>query len=331
MTNKFHKAKRLLNRYRKGKSSEREQFILQKWYESLDFTSEMSDASADEETVGKKLEINILKRIKDSDSQSFHRQDRYAQFRKALASAAFWAVLILLSGVGFLYLKGPSDDGSLTRQQQHSFLNNSPTIKKIIMPDSTRVWLTANSRLTWDNSFSKKCRKVSLAGEAYFEVTKDSAHPFLVMTKNINIKVLGTAFDVEAYSWEKRTRVALLRGKVALSEKNESIPEKILHPGEVGSFTRGQRSFQIKKANVSSYVSWMDGKLDFTEVPLYDAVQRICIKYGYVIQNKTPLELNNKLVTVHFDSSENINDIISTILYINHIDFTIKHKQIIIK
>ena len=102
---------------------------------------------------------------------------------------------------------------------------------KIILPDSTVVWLNADSRLIYPENFGDEMREVKLDGEAFFEVTKDSKRPFIIHTKTIDVKVLGTVFNVRSYAEESTTETSLLRGEVEVTihQSNKKI---ILSPNQ---------------------------------------------------------------------------------------------------
>ena len=99
--------------------------------------------------------------------------------------------------------------------------------------------LNGSSKLTYSNDFNKNVREVNLDGEAYFNVTKDAKHPFIVHTSNIDIKVLGTLFNVKSYEQDATIETTLLRGSIEVYNKNDaSAPKVILRPNEKLVFTK---------------------------------------------------------------------------------------------
>ena len=88
---------------------------------------------------------------------------------------------------------------------------------KIVLPDSSTVWLNANARLVYPRSFEDVNRKVSISGEAFFQVRKDKNHPFIVDIGKLQVEVLGTSFNVMTDTYNDEIRISLLEGKVALS------------------------------------------------------------------------------------------------------------------
>lgn len=103
---------------------------------------------------------------------------------------------------------------------------------EIKLPDGSKVWLNAHSKLTYKKQFGEKFREVSLAGEAFFDVVKDSDHPFIVSTSTLHLKVLGTAFNVRSFPDEKKSEAALVRGAIEVTLVNNPDKKIILKPSE---------------------------------------------------------------------------------------------------
>ncbi|HTL08137.1 MAG TPA: FecR domain-containing protein [Chitinophagaceae bacterium] len=103
---------------------------------------------------------------------------------------------------------------------------------KLQLPDGTQVWLNAGSKLSYDKTYGNNLREVSLSGEAFFDVVKNAAHPFVIHTSAIDIKVLGTAFNVKSFPGEKNTETSLLRGSIEVSFHNRPAEKIILKPNE---------------------------------------------------------------------------------------------------
>lgn len=142
--------------------------------------------------------------------------------------------LILLAG-WFFIIKESGSSGSNTApivalNSEVSTKNGSRS--KVMLPDGTQVWLNAGSKLTYGKDFGTSLREVSLTGEAYFDVVKDSSRPFLIHARNVDIRVLGTAFNVKSYPGDKTTETSLIRGSVEVSIRNRSKEKIILKPNE---------------------------------------------------------------------------------------------------
>jgi len=142
------------------------------------------------------------------------------------------ASVILIFGIGFLFKKNFLDKSSISEKLQQVFVKPGSK-SKIILPDGTVVRLNGSSKLSYHKDFNKNVREVDLEGEAYFDVTKDAAHPFIVHTSNIDIKVLGTIFNVKSYDQDQTIETTLLRGSIEVYNKDDpSAPKVILKPNE---------------------------------------------------------------------------------------------------
>lgn len=118
--------------------------------------------------------------------------------------------------------------------------------KNIILPDGTTVWLNAESKLSYDKAMvNRDQRVVMLSGEAFFDVKHDKAHPFIIKTEKISIKVLGTSFNVRAYENDNRTETTLIRGSVELSVNNRPNEKIILKPSE--KFILNEQNDSVKE------------------------------------------------------------------------------------
>jgi ferric-dicitrate binding protein FerR (iron transport regulator) len=149
---------------------------------------------------------------------------------------------------------------------------------KVYLPDGTEVWLNASSRLSY-NSFSKKERKVSLAGEAFFKVKRNESAPFTVKTSNCEVEVLGTEFNVMAYGQLKRNEITLFKGKVNVKTDKESA---VLDVGD--RLLIVNNSFTKEKANLDQTSGWVENKFNFNKVPLEELILRLENWYDVDIQ-----------------------------------------------
>lgn len=161
---------------------------------------------------------------------------KWKKYRFLLAAAS----VILILGLAFLFKEhfGNDFDSSIKTALQQVFVKPGSK-SKLILPDGTVVRLNGSSKLTYSNDFNKNVREVNLDGEAYFDVTKDAKHPFIVHTSNIDIKVLGTLFNVKSYEQDATIETTLLRGSIEVYNKNDaSAPKVILRPNEKLVFTK---------------------------------------------------------------------------------------------
>ena len=143
----------------------------------------------------------------------------------------FWLLLLpvlLISGLYFfnvIYQPAPVSFATI--------IAGKGMRKQFVLPDGTKVWLNAESKLSYNaGMLTEQFRSVRLEGEAFFDVAHDKRHPFIVNTDKMSIKVLGTAFNVEAYPNEEKSTATLIRGSIELSVNNLTHPKVILKPSE---------------------------------------------------------------------------------------------------
>lgn len=186
-----------------------------------------------------------------------------------------------------------SENGALTYKANpksgKSMMNTLSTSKgeqfKVILPDGTNVWLNAASSIRYPTTFANvKSRKVSLKGEAYFEVTKDKSHPFVVESNLQEVEVLGTHFNISSYPEETLVKTTLLEGLVKVtpfSSKGSEKPE-LLKPGYQAEV--GPKGLSIKEVNTATAVDWTNGKFIFENESLASILTKISRWYNVSIE-----------------------------------------------
>ncbi|WP_076375068.1 FecR family protein [Filimonas lacunae] len=150
-------------------------------------------------------------------------------------AAAACLATIVAAGIVMWKLSRPH---GMAKQNIISTKNGSRS--KVQLPDGTVVWLNGGSQLAYSDSFGQELREVKLIGEAFFDVSKDAEHPFIIHANEINIKVLGTAFNVRAYPDDKRTEASLIHGLIEVSFNNRPSDRMLLKPNEKISVMNGE-------------------------------------------------------------------------------------------
>lgn len=161
----------------------------------------------------------------------------------------------------------------------------------ITLADSSRVWLNAGSRLIYPSEFVNKKREVFLVGEAFFEVTKNESQPFIVKTTDIEIKVLGTRFNVSAYPEDYSVQTALAEGNVEISSANARLfnHKFKLAPGEMAYFNKKNKETVIYKVDVEYYTLWTQGLFSFSNTDLNRIIKKLERFYNIQFQFEDPL------------------------------------------
>lgn len=179
------------------------------------------------------------------------------------------------------------EDGTLITQLNNEKVVHS-TIEtprggqyQITLADGTKVWLNADTKLTYPSHFTGEARVVELVGEAYFEVAQFTVQgkriPFLVKTAQQEIEVLGTQFNIKAYADEESdTRTTLVEGSVQLHAMGKTL---LLHPGEQGM--SNEQELNKKKVEVDQYIAWKNNEFVFEETELKDALKMLSRWYDF--------------------------------------------------
>ncbi|MDR2282615.1 MAG: FecR domain-containing protein [Sphingobacterium sp.] len=150
----------------------------------------------------------------------------------------------------------------------------------VTLPDGSKVWLNADSRLKYPNRFTGLLREVELDGEAYFEVTSNAKQPFVVKTPSEQVEVLGTHFNVNSYRDEEASKVALLEGKVHVVADNRQ--SSTLSPGQQTFFSNNQMKTQ--NINAEESIAWKNGEFTFNNESLGAAMRQVARWYDIEIE-----------------------------------------------
>ncbi len=314
MTNRnTPKADALLDRYLRQECSPGEEQLIEQWYDNLEL---------DQQDTGAWVESSRARFLNDHMPGKTARPN-FQPLKRIAAAAA----LLLVAGLAWFWLQ-QAPAGSKT-QALFSASTGAAALKQVVLPDSTIVWLNANSTLHWAGDYRKGLRQVQLEGEASFDVRHDTAHPFIVHTADADIRVLGTCFNVATGGPEVATEVALLRGKVAVQLNDKAATGLVLLPGEIASCSVANGILKKQQADVSGAFSWMNGGFTARDMPLRQVLEKLCMKYGYTLQWSDP-EGGRKHISIAF-AAQGFNSMLESLCFVNHLHYTIKDHQIFIQ
>ena len=166
---------------------------------------------------------------------------------------------------------------------------------KIVLPDSSTVWLNANARLVYPRSFEDVNRKVSISGEAFFQVRKDKNHPFIVDIGKLQVEV----------------RISLLEGKVALYEKGQSSKSaKILMPNQEAKYSPSNGEIMISPIRMDNVMSWITGKFSFEDNTLAEIGEELERAFHVKIHIENEA-IRKKTFNATFEDKETLDEILS--------------------
>lgn len=237
------------------------------------------------------------------------------------------AVIVLLLGLG------GSVAQSFFNKSEHTPLSSmNTTVKtergqtsKVILPDSTIVYLNSATELVYSNNFLLENRRVQVSGEAYFKVKKDTEHPFVVSCNNIQIKVLGTEFNVRADASEHYVDVILDEGSVELQHSNSKFQNTFMKPGERALFEESNNRLNISGVDSYKYTSWKDGVLIFEDEPMREVFKKLESWYD------VDIEINdNRIYDLKFNATildESLEDLFDLMKYSCNINYEINYSR----
>ncbi len=186
------------------------------------------EKSIDKEFIDRTTE-DLCERIKDPGYVNIREPRKLVSLKRVIAVAAS---LLIVFGFGYYFIFQKEYRTHEDKVSASIFTTKKGSKSSLILPDGTKVWINSDTKLTYNKSFGERSREVNLEGEAYFDVVKDSQRFFIVHTKTMDVKVLGTAFNVRAYKNEINTQATLVRGSVEVMLKNKNNEKITLQPNE---------------------------------------------------------------------------------------------------
>ncbi|KQB42848.1 Anti-sigma factor [Flavobacterium daejeonense] len=202
---------------------------------------------------------------------------------------------------------------------------------KIQLSDGTEINLNAGTSLKYPVKFLKgKTRLVYLNGEAYFNVTKDRKHPFVVNSNGIEVRVLGTKFNVTSYLEDDNINTILEEGLVRINGNThyDVKTSTILNPGFKAAWNKKEKAISIEKVDVKTYTSWIQGKIIFKQESFNKILKKLERHYNVKIVNNNK-SLDKEIITASFDI-ETIDQVLKAINEIHPINYKIVKNKIII-
>jgi len=195
------------------------------------------------------------------------------------------------------------------------------------LSDGTEVWLNAGSTLSYPVSPASGERRVKLNGEGYFKVAKDPQNPFLVMTQQVTVKVLGTTFDMKAYPGEERLITTLEEGSIEIfTQKTGEAPLKI-HPGEQAIYDNKEGGITIEKVDAVRFSAWRADKFLFKDADLKTIITELERLYDIKIHIQNP-QLEKLRFRGMFSYDQDLLDAFETLKHSVKLKYTIKDREV---
>ena len=196
---------------------------------------------------------------------------------------------------------------------------------QLVLEDGTKVWLNAESSIRFPAAFDKKERRVDITGEAYFEVAKDAKRPFAVTVNGMQVQVLGTHFNINAYSDEPAIHTTLLEGSVKVTNNNIV---KMLLPGQQAQL-QSNGTFNIaKNVNTDEIVAWKNELFSFHDTDIKSLMRQI--SRWYDVDVVLPQNVSNLAFNGHISRKSNLSAVLKVLELTEEVAFTIEGKRLIV-
>lgn len=203
------------------------------------------------------------------------------------------------------------------------------TFYHLVLSDGTKVWLNADSKIKYPVSFGQDKREVSLRGEGYFEVAKDSSRPFIVSTDKMDVKVLGTTFDVNTYEDEGKSFVVLVEGLVEVSAGKGEF--RIITPGYMAEVNMHdvQAKIHVSKCDTEHYIAWKSGNFSFRNASLTEILKRVSRYYDVTVIREQVFE--EEYYTGDVSSDVSLESLLAVIESSTSVSFKVERKIVYVQ
>lgn len=227
----------------------------------------------------------------------------------------------------------PANEGAaiseLVADSYSEYFVNAGVKGKIVLPDSSIVWLNSKSSLKCPKTFDPKMRIVEMDGEGFFDVKSNSKWPMYIKTsKGIIVKVIGTSFNISSYKNDNNFKITLLSGKVEIFKNEKLISNSIEQNKEFIIADNSDTGNKSDVKNINNSISWKDGILVFDNTPMNDVVKKLERWYGVSITINNEKILNYRFTATF--SSESISQVLDFFKITSNIEAEFKNKNNII-
>lgn len=273
----------IISRYLAGDASDKETSLLKSWLsEDRKNQIEFDDLVAiwnKSQSLQFPKKINTYKALYSVHTKGgIKRTSKIFRLHVIQQIAAILILSVLLTGL-YTYFFAGDDETFHESGYYQEVLAAYGTRTNVDLPDGTTVILNSGSSLRFSSVFAKNnMRRVELRGEGYFEVAKDTERPFIVNAGKIDIKVLGTQFNVNAYDVEPDVNIVLVEGEVAIGKANSNFSDNImaLKPNQLARFNISENKiYKETSITLEKHIGWVEGKMIFVDDPIMDVVKRL--------------------------------------------------------
>lgn len=221
------------------------------------------------------------------------------------------------------YVSGTAQSGGQVDYNTLSTVRGQQSPFPLQLADGTRVWLNAESSITYPVAFTGKERKVTVTGEAYFEVVHNGLKPFRVLVKDQTIEDIGTHFNINAYADEPLSKTTLMEGSISIAYKNDKV---VLVPGQQAEAGAGN-ALQVKSVDTEGVMAWKNGYFLFDNENLENIMRRVSRWYNVQVEYEDQAA-RKEVFSGTVSRYKNVSDLIKTLELTKAVHFKIEQKKI---
>ena len=316
----------LLKRFVDGLYTRKDADDLLKHFHAGKYNTEISEAM---DTVWEEMEEDEVSSLQHQQYREearlllsrIRKPEKRFSFIPYLRYVAIVAVILSIGWGGFRLIRS-NQEKVLTYTEVH--VKNGEH-KRVILPDGTSVTLNAGSYLRYPREFITDVRRIEMNGEAFFEVTRDEEKPFLIHTKDADVKVLGTSFNVKAFDMDEQLTVSVQTGKVQVD-----LPEAMMRllPDEQFVMDKTKGEFQKRNEDARLSTVWIKGGLYFNRTPIRTVVNELVRMYNRTIEFAPGAEYNDYIYGEHDNKS--LEAVLKSIQYSTDIKYRIENDKIVL-
>ncbi|MFR2617779.1 FecR family protein [Parabacteroides goldsteinii] len=316
----------LLKRFVDGLYTRKDADDLLKHFHAGKYNTEISEAMDNVWEEMKEDEVSSLQHQQYREEarlllSRIRKPEKRFSFIPYLRYVAIVAVILSIGWGGFRLIRS-NQEKVLTYTEVH--VKNGEH-KRIILPDGTSVTLNAGSYLRYPREFITDVRRIEMNGEAFFEVTRDEEKPFLIHTKDADVKVLGTSFNVKAFDMDEQLTVSVQTGKVQVD-----LPEAMMRllPDEQFVMDKTKGEFQKRNEDARLSTVWIKGGLYFNRTPIRTVVNELVRMYNRTIEFAPGAEYDDYIYGEHDNKS--LEAVLKSIQYSTDIKYRIENDKIVL-
>lgn len=267
--------KELTEKYLNGEATAQEREELLHWLDSdTDLARWLrTDMELAEDKIPQNVKERVLENVLNSTEEG---KSPFCLYRWLLNAACVLICVLIGGAAGWLLNGGHKQGTTLAENNVLSVSTNLGEHSKVVLPDGTEVMMNAMTVLTYDGSGKDGKRRVTVDGEAFFNVAKDKEHPFVVSAGDVDVACLGTSFNVRNYADEKDISVVLTEGKVRVSAAGGDLT---MEPDSRVVFDRNTLALSKHTVESENYICWLSGEVRYNDQTLEEIASELSRNY----------------------------------------------------